>query len=125
MQTIEEAKNFIDKVNANIESGTSLYWAIADRKTNQLLGTVCIWNIVEADSKAELGYELMYDFWGKGYMQECISKVVDFTFDKMGLNVIEAVIVQGNERSIKLAERNGFIFSAQKEVCLIFTLRRQ
>jgi len=122
MQSIEEAENFIEKINKNIESGLCMYWAVAEKQTNVFLGTACIWNIVEEESKAELGYELIFEAQGKGYMQEAIPKILEFGFQKMGLKIMEAVILEGNERSIRLAEKNGFSFTKKEGKILYYNL---
>src|SRR4051812_36436629 len=40
--TLEDARNFIDKVNENINKNNALYWAITVGSTNILVGTVCL-----------------------------------------------------------------------------------
>ena len=59
-------------------------------------------------SKAELGYSLDPAHWGLGYVSEAIAAIQRFGFDVMGLDRIEALVWEHNERSIKVLERLGY-----------------
>lgn len=43
-KTIEDAINFINKVNDNIQKSNSLYWAITLTKTKTFVGTICFFD---------------------------------------------------------------------------------
>lgn len=105
---IEEAQNYIVKMNTGVDDSKWIIWAISDVNTNIILGTISIWNISIDDSKAELGYGLFPGNLGKGIMSEALKKVVEYGFNNMGLKVIEAYTSSINKRSIALLERNNF-----------------
>ena len=63
--TPAEAIVFIDKITTAINNNQSLYWVIASKESNQLMGTICMWNIVAEENTAEIGYELHPDFHGR------------------------------------------------------------
>lgn len=109
---IEEAQNFIAKMNSGVESNKWIIWAIADANTNSILGTISIWNISLEDSKAELGYGLFPGNLGKGIMSEALKAVIEFGFNTMGLEGIEAYTNAVNEKSIALLERNNFTLAS-------------
>ena len=87
---INDAKNFIEKILDAVKSNQSIYWAITLKDEDTLIGTICMWNISFENNMAEIGYELHPDFQGKGLMQEAISTVTDYGFNKMNLKVITA-----------------------------------
>ena len=64
--------------------------------TDKLIGTNCLFNFTNDNLNAEIGYELLPDFQGKGIMQEATSKVIDFGIQHMGVNSIEAYILAKN-----------------------------
>lgn len=64
--TLEDAKNFINKINENIEKGGTYYWVISKTETNQVVGTICIFDFSNENSSCEIGYELMVKFQGQG-----------------------------------------------------------
>lgn len=106
---IEEARNYIAKMNAGVASNKWIIWAIADADTNQILGTISIWNLSIEESKAELGYGLFPGNAGKGIMSEALYKVVEYGFEVMELKTIEAYTNVINKKSTALLERNDFI----------------
>lgn len=122
-KSIDDAKTFIQTINENIERNDSVYWAIMLNGTDKLIGTICLFDFSDDNLKAEIGYELLPDFQGKGIMQEATSKVIDFGFQHVGLNSIEAYTHPGNQRSTRLLEKLNFKReSAANENFMIFKL---
>ena len=126
-ETIDDARKFIEKINACILNNESILWAISLKNSTTLIGTICFWNIDKENSVAETGYILHPDFQGKGIMQEALQKVVDYGFTKMNLKAIVANLKKKNTKSIKLLERNGFEFTIKspENDFLIYTLSYQ
>jgi ribosomal-protein-alanine N-acetyltransferase len=108
-RSIEEARRFIEKINEGLAKNESAYWAITLKSENKLIGTICLWNIVAEEAKAEIGYELTPPYQGKGIMQEAFTAVVRYGFERMKLETIEALPSPKNARSIRLLERNQFV----------------
>lgn len=106
--TLAEAAAFIDKIREGIANNESMYWVISLKEDHQLIGTICIWNIVIEKDTAEIGYELQPALQGKGIMQEALTAVIDFGFNKMELKNITALTVNENTASSKLLKRNNF-----------------
>ena len=111
--TIEDARNFINKVNENISKNDSLYWAITLGDSNILVGTICLFGFSDDNSKCEIGYELLTNFQGQGIMNEAVAKVIDHAFNTIKVQKIEAFFHKDNQRSIKLLEK--FLFSNSNE----------
>jgi ribosomal-protein-alanine N-acetyltransferase len=105
----DEAKAFIDLIEKNTSKGESYYWAIALKENNSLIGTICLWNIDLEKEVAEIGYELLPAFQGKGIMQEAISAIIKFGFEKINLKIILALLEARNKRSITLLLKNNFL----------------
>lgn len=95
-----------------MKNNESIIWAITQKGDTKLIGTICFWNIIKEHYRAEIGYSLLYDFQGKGIMQEAMSAIIKYGFEKMNLHSIEANVNPANESSIKLLERNDFIKEA-------------
>ena len=122
-KSLEEAKDFIETITKNIQNNDSIYWAITWKGTNNLIGTICLFDFSEQNSKAEIGYELLPDFQGKGLMQEAASKVIEFGIQHIGLHSIEAYTHCGNQPSVRLLEKLNFQrHSAADENFTIFKL---
>jgi ribosomal-protein-alanine N-acetyltransferase len=125
-KTIEDAINFINKINENIQKNNSIYWVVTLTKTKTFVGTICLFSFSNENNKCEIGYELLTNFQGQGIMKEATEKVIDYAFQTMRLQKIEAFTHDSNKNSTKLLEKLDFIKSieADKEnpVFNIFTL---
>ena len=106
--TIEDAMNFINKVNENINKNDSLYWAITLSDKNVLVGTICLFGFSDDNYKCEIGYELLTNFQGQGIMKEAVEKVIDYALNTIKVKKIEAFLHRGNQGSIKLLEKFSF-----------------
>jgi ribosomal-protein-alanine N-acetyltransferase len=111
--TIADARNFINKVNENIYKNVSLYWAITLSDRNILVGTICLYSFSDENNNCEIGYELLTNFQGKGIMKEAVEKVIDYAFNTIKVQKIEACLHRDNQRSIKLLEK--FMFRDSNE----------
>jgi len=106
--TIEDARDFINKVNDNINKNDSLYWAITLRDKNILVGTICLFCFSDENDQCEIGYELLTNFQGQGIMKEAAEKVIDYAFNTIKVQKIEAFLHRDNQRSIKLLDKFSF-----------------
>lgn len=110
-KSIDEAKEFIQKINDGYEKNEICYWAITEKGKNELIGTICLWKIFRDKMKAEIGFELSPAYQGKGIMKEAIPPVIDFAFNELELKTIEGEVAKENQRSIRIMEKNGFKIS--------------
>ena len=106
--TINDARNFINKVNENISKNDSLYWAITLSDKTKLVGTICLFGFSDGNHKCEIGYELLTNFQGQGIMKEAVEKVIDYAFNTIKVKTIEAFLHRDNQSSIKLLEKFSF-----------------
>ncbi len=107
-KTIDDAKTFIQTIHENIQRNDSIYWAITLTGADKLIGTICLFDFSEDHLKAEIGYELLPDFQGKGIMQEAASIVIDYGIQHIGLHSIEAYTHSENQSSTRLLEKFNF-----------------
>lgn len=90
-------------------------WALIDKTTNTRIGT-CGFHLWDPDNKeVEIGFELMEQFTGRGYMREAVEAVVDFAKHKMKVERLNAIVYIENRNCIKLLERLGFIKAGEKD----------
>ena len=111
---VDEVIEFINKINKAIEQNKSFYWAISLKNSDELIGTICLWNFSDDHQTAELGYELMPNFQGQGIMNEAIKAVLQYAFEIIELKIIVACPHKDNKNSIKLLEKNGFKWENDK-----------
>ncbi|MEO5890208.1 MAG: GNAT family N-acetyltransferase [Ferruginibacter sp.] len=113
--SIADAFDFIAKINDKIINNEGVFWAIALKNNPVLIGTICYWNFLKEDNSAEIGYEMLTAFHGRGIMQEAIEKIIHFGFDNMQLERITAFSHRDNDSSIRLLENNNFTRNEKPE----------
>jgi ribosomal-protein-alanine N-acetyltransferase len=106
--TIDDARDFINRVNENINKNDSLYWAITFSGNNILIGTVCLFSFSDENDNCEIGYELLTNFQGQGIMKEALEKVIDYAFNTIKVQKIDAFFHRDNKSSVKLLEKFSF-----------------
>ena len=114
-KTIEDAKNFINNVNENIEKHIALYWAITLTETKTFVGTICLFDFSNKKNSCEIGYELMPEFQGQGIMKEASQVVIDYVFQTLKLNKIHAVTHCHNQNSTNLLTKLNFVKSIEND----------
>ena len=103
--TIDDARDFINRVTENINKNTSIYWAITLIDSNILVGTICLFGFSDDNYKCEIGYELLTNFQGQGIMKEAAEKVIAYAFNTIKVQKLEAIFHRDNQRSINLLEK--------------------
>ncbi len=65
-------------------------WMIVPRDINQPIGSISVVSGDDQVGKAEIGYCIGKAWWHQGIMSEALQAVIDFLFDEVGMNRIEA-----------------------------------
>jgi len=92
---------------------TTLYRAIMKLKALRApIGALGLFSYSKTHKRAELGYDLLREYWGKGLMTEAVREVLEHSFTELDLIRIDATVDPDNISSIKLLERTGFKFEA-------------
>jgi [ribosomal protein S5]-alanine N-acetyltransferase len=118
-KTTEDALGVIAMLTSGIKEGKSINWAICnENRPTEVYGIMGYVNFYPAQAKAEIGYMLHPDYWGKGYIPEAIKEVEKFGYEVVKLQTIEAKIDPRNENSRKILLRNHYTFDrlVQKEM---------
>ena len=86
----------------------SIFWCIAEKETNKLIGTVGFnsWNF--NSHRAEISYDLASTYWRRGIMTKVLNAVLDFAYYRMCLNRVEAKTMTNNFASAGLLLKIGF-----------------
>ena len=102
-----DALEFIEMIISEIEENKSISWEITVKNNPKMIGSICLWNFSNNLKTAEVGYSLYPEFQNKGIMSEALKSVIDYGFNELKLDKIEAFTHSKNEPSKKLLEKNG------------------
>lgn len=106
--TVEEAKEMQERINQDYQKNSSIHWGIADKLTNQIVGTLGYYRGFD-NGIGELGCVLKHEFYGKGFMTTAMKLAIEFGFNDIGLKKVIAITYKNNSNAIKLFNRVGFI----------------
>ena len=104
-----QAQELIEQFTQRFDRRIGLRWAIASAgEPDVLLGT-CGYNIwIQPSRRAVLGFDLLRSHWRRGIMTEALTAVLDFGFETMELNRVEALTFVDNAASHGLLQKLGF-----------------
>ena len=108
-KSIDDALDEISWYKSIFEKGTGIRWGITLKGQREIIGSCGFHNKVAQHYRAELGFELSKEHWGKGIASEAIEAVICYGFEQMNLQRIEALIEPPNIPSQKVVERQGFM----------------
>ncbi len=81
-------------------------FAIALKDSGICIGCIEL-RLVSEHEKANFGYILNRQYWGKGYMTDALGAMVGFCFERLGLNRVELTHYVGNEGSGRVMAKCG------------------
>ncbi len=110
--TNEEALEHIAMINSKIDNNEGINWAITLKETSGFIGIIGHYRINPENFRCEIGYMILPEFSGKGFVTEAIKEVVNYGFEKMGMHSIEAILDPGNMASERVLQKNGFVKEA-------------
>lgn len=108
LSSVEQAGALIEQLLGLEEEEECMRWSIV-LHDGEVIGS-CGFNSwqLQGAFRGELGCEITPDFWGKGYMSEALRLVLDYGFQNLGLNRIEALCHPKNMRAERLFTSLGF-----------------
>jgi RimJ/RimL family protein N-acetyltransferase len=102
------AMTLVEEIREGFERRTILKWGLALTTSNDLIGTVTLFNLNLDNGRAEIGYGLGREYWRNGYMNEALRALIKYCFEVLDLRRLEADVDPRNESSIRTVERLGF-----------------
>jgi len=103
-----DAWNGMAKWRGQWELRGSGHWAVEERATGQLVGSVGLNRPESPDWPGlEVGWTLRPRCWGKGYATEAGAGSIDYAFEVIGVDEVFSVILPSNVRSQAVARRLG------------------
>ena len=107
--TLDEAARRVEVFENDFNARSGLAWAVTRRADGQFMGICRYTHFDTFHSRAEIGYLLSPEWWGRGVMPEAVRAAVGFGFTRLGLHSVEADIDPANAQSRRLLEKLGFV----------------
>lgn len=106
---IEIYKEKVERWVSNYESDSYFHWVIEWKETGDLVGTINLGNVEESCLMSDTCYMLSPKLWNRGIMTEVLNAVLDYAFNDIGLNRVQAEVFEGNDASSKVLKKCGMV----------------
>jgi len=104
----QQAIEYLERMRRD-RVGSEFYpWAIATNADDALIGTAALFEIDRTHKRGMIGYSLSPAQQGNGYAREALRLLLDFAWNTLDLQRIEADTDPENTASRRLLERLGF-----------------
>jgi ribosomal-protein-alanine N-acetyltransferase len=104
-----EAEKLIQAFADWWRGGSGIRWAIESPLHGVFLGTCGLFRWNRSWRSCAVGYELAPFARGNGYMKEALSAAIDYGFETMRINRVEAQVHPQNAPSVRTLETLGFL----------------
>jgi len=108
LESIPATEAFIRNLNENFHAGKNVFWGLALKSTRELIGTGGFHRWESATAEAEIAYELLPQFWRRGFISQALREMLTFGFLEMGLRKIVAHVNPENVASRRVLEKFAF-----------------
>lgn len=115
--TLEETKAQMEWYATIEKEKTGQWWAVCDPDDQHFYGAIGFNDIHHVHHRAEIGFWLLPEFWGKGYMPEAAQAILRYGFEVMGLHRIYAYVETENQNSKKILHKLGFASEGTMKEC--------
>jgi len=115
MLTMTDAVEFARTRIEGMKNDRWIYWIISDKSTDELMGTICVFNFDEEKTSCDIGYELLPAFQGQGFVADAMDAIIAYCFQVLSIKKIYADINEENLDSIQVVKRAGFTFTKELE----------
>ncbi|WET03251.1 GNAT family N-acetyltransferase [Flavobacterium sp. YJ01] len=104
----DEALEHIKMISDKIETNEGINWGIRLKNDSKLIGFIGFYRLQPENYRAEIGYMILPEFHGKGFVPEAVQRLIKYAFEDLKLHSIEAVIAPENYASEKVLQKCGF-----------------
>lgn len=84
--------------------------AVELKETGELIGDTGVNEVEGKANEVEIGYGICKKHSGKGYATELLGAMTQFIVSTFGMNVLYGRVMRGNNASVRVLEKNDYIF---------------
>ncbi len=114
--SLEELRTGLHEREQQTKNGTMHQFTIFERSSSHRIGSI---DIRPNDEKfrGDVGLWIGVPYQGRDYGTEAVRQIVEYGFDKLKMEKIEAKIFVGNFASRRIFEKNGFLLEGTIRKC--------
>ena len=110
-ESVEVSRMVLADWTAGYAGDMFYQWAIVLKENGpEPIGSISAVHIKEKTRCAAIGYCMSRSHWGKGIMAEALTAIIDFFFEEVGINRVEADHDPNNPASGRVMEKAGMTY---------------
>lgn len=108
-QNKKYVSNIIGHFERDYGKKTNIHLGIClNSESDKIVGVAEMFEYDKNVNMITIGYRLNDRFWGKGIAAKTVKAMVDYLFDDIGINRIQAFVMPENTKSLNVLRRNNF-----------------
>jgi len=116
LEATKEQMNWFTDLEKN---GTGIWWAVCSKFNGKFLGAGGLNDLSKENKKAEIGFWLLPENWGKGIMTETMPLILNYAFNSMELHRIEGFVETENNNCKRALAKLEFNYEGTMVECEI------
>ena len=109
-QSRETADQILSQWTASYADPAFYQWAIELKSLGEPIGSISVVSHNDRVSAAHIGYCIGFRWWGQGIMTEALQVVLDYLFEEVGFNRVEALHDVNNPASGAVMRKCGMLY---------------
>ena len=119
--SIEVTKGYLAEWIDSYKNNYYLHWAVEDKATKEVIGSVSVTNIKKRKKSCEIGYTIAKKLWNQGRATEVLIRVLDYLTREAGFEKVYALHDIRNEASGRVMEKAGMKFVKNKTQIFLYS----
>lgn len=108
--SIEVTKEYLSEWIDSYNRDNYFHWAIEDKNTEEVIGSITVSNIKKRKRYCEIGYSIAKKLWNQGIATEVLIRVLKFLTEEVGIKTVGAMHDVRNQASGKVMKKAGMKF---------------
>lgn len=113
--SINVTKEYLSEWIKQYEKKDYYLWAITDKNTKEVIGSISATNIKTKKRYCEIGYTVARKYWNQGIATEVLISILKFLTEEVGFKNIRAYHHIHNIASGKVMQKAGMIYVQNKK----------
>lgn len=105
--SVDISRQIINAWVDNYKKDDFYQWAIALKKSNELIGTISVVDENRLVNMVHIGYCIGRKWWNRGYTSEALGRILQFFFEEVKVNRVESQHDPNNPGSGKVMLKCG------------------
>ncbi len=106
-QEVKDTITYLEYLEQKYQLKQAYHWGVVDKESQKLIGRVAFISFDKENDRTEIGYVISRLYWNKGLITEAAKELIDYGFNELEVNRIEAKCNEDNLGSERVMQKIG------------------